>query len=185
MHSRRQVLAAGCLALVGGSGCSRVRNAVSTDSDDGTTETDGTTASGETPSSDEPTADDGTATTDASAFRIVVADGDREIELVTGADVASVDEVEPARTGDGYRLPVTLTDEGTADFADGLERAGAFENRDDHPLRTYFEGEMLYEATLAPGLADKLESGEWSGEFLLHVSEQKTARELKQALEGN
>ncbi len=199
MPSRRRLLAAGCLALAGGSGCAQVRRAVSAgDGGSETTADDETTAEEETTGG--ATTDDG-ATTDAETetktsaaspeeFRIAVTDGesgedgDDEAELVTGADVASVGEVEQARGG-GYQLAIELTDEGTAAFADGLESVGAFENPTAHTIRTYFEGEMLTEATLGPGLADEIESSEWSGEFLFQVSERDAAEEVKAALDGS
>lgn len=179
MVSRRQVLAGGCLALTGSGGCSQIRDAVTDDATDGgETSDDDTTDVAETN-------DDTTETTaDADEFRITVTDADREIELVTGADVASVGEVAESRTGDGYRLPITLTDAGTDAFASGLEQAGAFTDPQSHRIRTYFEGERLYEAKLGPGLADAIESGEWGGEFLLTTTDREKARELKEALEA-
>lgn len=168
MVSRREVLAAGCLVLAGGTGCTEIRETIAADT---------TTEGAETGDETTGTADD------TSEFRIAVTDDDGEVELVTGADVASVGEVEQARNSDGYRIPVTLTDEGTESFADGLERVGAFEDPKDHKIRSYFEGELLYEATLGPGLADAIESGEWSGEFLFHVSDRETAEKVKDALE--
>ncbi|MFC7081392.1 hypothetical protein [Halorussus caseinilyticus] len=166
MPSRRQVLAAGCLAPAGGSGCSQVRESLAAGG------TGGETTSG------------GTDTDDASEFRITVTDGDREVELLTGADVATVGEVEPARTADAYRLPITLTDDGADSFADGLREAGALEDPDPHRLRTYFEGELLSEAKLGPGLAETIQSGEWEARFLFHVTDRETAQEVREALES-
>jgi hypothetical protein len=176
MVSRRQVLAAGCLALAGTAGCTEIREAITADSTTKGTETTEATQPG----------DETTVTTDDdSEFRIAVTDDDsEEVELVTGEDVASVGEVEQARSGDGYRIPVTLTDEGTAAFADGLESVGAFEDPESHRIRTYFESERLYEAKLGPGLADAIESGEWDGSFLLHVTDRETAEDVKDALEN-
>jgi hypothetical protein len=188
MPSRRQVLASGCLALAGGgAGCNRIRDAVETgESDDGTTDGAPTATDGASTTTDgAPTATDGTATTttgEASAFRVAVTDGDREVELFTGAAVTSVGEVESARTG-GYRLPMALTDAGTEAFTDGLDRVGALDDPQSHQIRTYFEGELLYEATLGPGLADAIESGEFDGRFVFSVSDRETAEEVKAALE--
>ncbi|WP_256468557.1 hypothetical protein [Halorussus gelatinilyticus] len=44
---------------------------------------------------------------------------------------------------------------------------------------------MLYEATIAPGLADAMASGGWSGEFLFNTTKRSTAEEVKKALDGN
>jgi len=51
--------------------------------------------------------------------------------------------------------------------------------------KPYFEGELLTEATLGPGLASEIESGEWSGEFLFRVSKREAAEEVKKALDGS
>lgn len=205
MPSRRQVLAAGCLALAGSAGClggstggvggttetigSETETATSSETDatstaDETTSATETTTTAETNTTDtttDETSTDSATTTDESALRIVVTDGDEEIRLVTGADVSSVGEVGQARIG-GYTVPMTLTDDGKTAFSDGLERAGAFENREDHTILTYFEGDLLYEAGLAPSLAHEIESGEWSGEFLFQASERKTAESVQKAL---
>ncbi|NHN57556.1 MULTISPECIES: hypothetical protein [Halorussus] len=175
MPSRRHVLAAGGLALAGGAGCAQVRDAVAAADEDGTTTDETTTGDGAAAAT---TASDGDA-----GFRIAVTDGDGgEVELVTGADVATVGDVERARTADGYRLAMTLTDDGTAAFADGLERVGALDDPDSHRIRTYFEGELLYEARLGHDLADAMATGDWDGEFLFHVTERQTAEKVRAAL---
>lgn len=176
MVSRRQVLAGVCLALTGATGCTEIREAVTADTTERTEATDSTE---ETVANDETTK----KTNEGAEFRVTVTGETGEVELITGADVASVGEVEEARNSDGYWIPVTLTDEGTEALADGLEQVGAFEDPENHEIRSYFEGELLYEATLGPGLADAIESGEWNGEFLFTVSDRETAEEVKDALE--
>lgn len=139
----------------------------------GRTETNGDTSTHTTPA---------TATTDGSVT-ITVADGSEERTLVTGEDIATVGDVAQARQS-GYRVPVTLTDEGTSDFATGLERIGAFDDPSAHEIRTYLDGERLTTATLAPNLAAEIESGEWDGSFIVHVSERAEAERLHDALAG-
>ena len=51
--------------------------------------------------------------------------------------------------------------------------------------KPYFEGELLTEATLGPGLASEIQSGEWSGEFLFRVSERAAVEEVRGALAGS
>lgn len=184
MPSRRQVLAAGGLALVGGAGCTQVRDAVAAGDGDGTTASETTT---DDVTASETATGDAAATTTASdedtGFRIAVTDGDGgENDLVTGADVATVGEVERARTADAYRLAMTLTDGGTAAFADGLERVGALDDPDSHRIRTYFRGELLYEARLGHDLANAMQTGDWDGEFLFHVTDRETAVKVRAAL---
>lgn len=159
MPSRRQYLAASSLALVGGVGC------LGAASGGETTETV-TEASG--------------ADTDGR-IRITVSDGDGELDLATGDDVASVGDAEKSRRG-GYRVPVTLTDEGTETFADGLERAGAFDDPASHEIRTYLDGERVNAATLGNDLAAEMESGEWDGRFVVHVADRAAAERLGDAL---
>lgn len=182
--SRRRVLAAGCLALSGGAGCSRVRDAVAGDDtgDDTTGASDGSATTEEAPTGTDDGAA-GTTTTDASEFRIAVTDDSGgEVELVTGADVKSVGEVRESRQGDGYHVPMTLTDEGAEEFAAGLESVGALDDPDGHEIRTYFDGELIYSARLGERLAAEIEGG-WSGEFLFRTSDRETARRVRDALE--
>lgn len=189
MPSRRRVLAVGGLALAGGAGCvgdSATSGVGSADDATNTTTAGGTTATDETTTTDDrQTTETGeTTASDASGLRITVADGGEEVELVTGDDVATVGEVESSARLDGYQLPLTLTDEGTEAFLDGLERVGAFEDPERHRIRTYFGGELLYEARLGLELADAMESGEWDGSLLFSVSDREKAEEVKAALEG-
>lgn len=176
MPSRRQVLAAGCLAVAGGAGCSQIRDAVETERGDGT-ETGGTDDATQTGNATEET-----TVAEADDLRITVTDGDDEVELATGRDVATVGDVQASRQGDGYWVPVTLTAEGTDAFADRLEQVGAFDDPDAHQIRTYFEGEMLYEATLGHDLIDAMETGKWDGSFLLTVTDRETAEQVRDAL---
>ncbi|MFC4550654.1 MULTISPECIES: hypothetical protein [Halorussus] len=177
MPSRRRVLAVGCLALTGGAGCVRMRSAVAAENaNDGTDETTDETTTETTGA---------TATTSATGeFRIVITDGDGgEVELATGADVATVGDVRQSRQGD-YHVPMTLTDEGTAKFRSGLESVGALENRDDHEIRTYFDGNLVHSAHLGPSLAAAIREGDWNGEFVLATADRETARRVRVALEG-
>ena len=170
MPSRRRLLTAGALALVGGAGC------LSDVSDTGST--DGSTtdpATGGEATDPDPTAGG------ESRVRITVTGDGEERELVTGTDVATVGGVESARQG-GYRVAVALTDAGTEAFAAGLERVGAFEDPSAHELRTYLDGERVTAATLAPGLAAEIESDEWDGRFLVVVDDREEAERLRAAL---
>lgn len=171
MASRRRVLAVGGLVLAGTAGCVGESATSGADRTHEATDTSATTGAGET------------TATDGDRLRITVTDGDEEVELVTAADVATVGERQSPERLDGYQLPVTLTDEGTEAFTDGLDHVGAFEDPERHEIRTYFGGELLYEAKLGPELADAMESGEWDGSFLLTVTDRETAAELKDALE--
>jgi hypothetical protein len=184
MPSRRRLLAAGALALVGGAGClGDVSGTGSTDGSTADTATDGGESTGpDATADDESTGADATATGERRVRITVTADGE-ERQLVTGADVATVGDVESARQG-GYRVAVTLTDAGTEAFAAGLERVGAFDDPSAHELRTYLDGERLTAATLAPGLAAEIESGEWDGRFLVLVDDRAEAERVRAALAG-
>lgn len=183
MPSRRRVLAAGCLALTGGAGCTRMRSAVAAENaNDETDAADGTSADTTDGASDETTGATSTTSAATGKFRIAVADGDGgEVELATGADVATVGEVRESHQS-GYYVPITLTDEGSAAFEAGLESVGALEAPDGHEIRTYFDGELLYSAHLGPDLAAAIEDGKWEGSFILQTSDRETAERLRDAL---
>lgn len=163
MTSRREFLAAGTVAIGACAGClddPRVAEIV----DRSTTVRD-------------------TETDSANRIRIAVSDGDGERDLVTGDDVASVGEAEKSRHG-GYRVPVTLTDDGTESFTGGLERVGAFDDPTAHEIRIYVDGERVNTATLGRDLADRMENGEWDGRFVVHVADREAAERLREALDG-
>ena len=169
MPSRRRILAASTLVLVGGAGC-----------------IDGATLGGDT--GDDTSTDNTEATnTDVSnddAVLFTVSDGDEEVELATGDDVATVGELRKSRTADGYQVPITLTDEGATAFADGLESVGAFDDPPAHEIRTYLDGEVVYTASLGPDLAAAVEEGRWTdGRFLLMADDRKTAEKMRDSLD--
>jgi len=174
--ARRQLLAASSLAFAGCAGCldyASVREAVDAGTD---------------PTDSEPTTGGDTeevATTEApnDRLRIAVSDGDGERDLVTGDDVASVGDVERSRQG-GYQVRVTLTDDGTAAFRDGLERAGAFDDPASREIRTYLDGDRVQTARLGNDLAAAMERGEWDGRLLVGLSDREAAERLKDALES-
>lgn len=172
MPSRRTFLAASALALVGGAGCtgdSTVIGATDADGDDADTTDD--------------TDENDTETSEAGGdVLFTVSDGDDEVELATYGDVATVGEVERSRRTGGHQLRVTLTDEGAAAFADGLDAIGAFEDPQAHEIRTYLDGEVIYAATLGPGLAAAIEDGDWDGEMLMQFDDRETAEEMRAAL---
>jgi hypothetical protein len=179
--SRRRVLAASSLALAGCAGCldyASVREAVDAGTDPTDSETTTDDGGTEADAASEPTTDSA-----GDRLRIAVSDGDRERDLVTGADVASVGEVEQSRQG-GYQVRMTLTDDGTAAFADGLDDVGAFDDPSSHEIRTYIDGERVQTATLGPDLAAVIENDEWDGRLLVRTSDRDAAERLTDALEG-
>jgi hypothetical protein len=181
MPSRRRLLAAGALAAAGTAGC--LGDVSGTGATDGSTTATGrgeTTDADTTVTDDEPTGSDATATGESRVRITVAADGE-ERELVTGADVATVGDVESARQG-GYQVAVALTDAGTEAFAAGLERVGAFDDPSAHELRIYLDGERVTAATLVPRLTAEIASGEWDGRFLVLVDEREEAERLRTAL---
>ena len=176
MPSRRRLLAASALALVGGAGCTGDSTVIgATDSDAAATDS-GTVE------------DDGTESADTSEgggnVLFTVSDGDEEVELTTYGDVATVGDIERSRHTGGYQLRVTLTDEGAAAFADALDAIGAFEDPKVHEIRTYLDGDVIYTATLGPDLAAAIEDGDWGGEMLMQFDDRKTGGEMQAALGG-
>lgn len=169
MPSRRRFLAAGTVALAGLAGCT---DSVALG-----------TKPGENASNDTTGDADGEEASDTAEVLFTVSDGDEAVELATRDDVASVGEVEQSRTGDGYRLPVTLTDEGADAFADGLEAAGALDDPEAHEIRAHLDGEVIYSAGIGPNLAAAIADGKWDADpILLQVEDRETAGELRDFL---
>lgn len=166
MVSRSRILAASSLAVVGGSGC------LGTDSGGGTT----------APGSPTP------ETGGASPPTPTVAFGSRSPPATRNGDSwlgrtwrRSARSSAPGRPGIGP--PVQLTDDGTEASVSGLERIGAFDDPSAHEIRTYLDGEHVTPATLGRGLAARMDTGEWDGRFLVHVSDRDEAERLQNALD--
>jgi hypothetical protein len=168
MVSRRQLLCS--LPLVAVAGC---------------TERAGV---GSGPGTPTPTATDSPTPTDTpeptlapDTVLLTVTDGESEVDLLTVGGVAEVGAVGEARTS-AYYVPITLTGSARSSFAETLGEVGAYENPEAHDIRTYVDGEVVFTATLSPGLAEAIESGEWEGTFRLTTDEESTARTLHDAL---
>lgn len=170
MPSRRQLL--GTLPALALAGC------VGRDgSGSPTPDTDGT---------DSPTST-GTATPTAAptlapdTVLLTVTDGDAEVDLLSVGGIAETGPVDESRGG-AYVVPVELTAEGETGFEETLAEVGALENPEAHQIRTYLDGEVVFTASIAPGLADAVESGDWGGEFRLALEAEADARRLRRRL---
>lgn len=194
MLSRRAVLGlVGTVAALS-AGCSAADpNA----SDDGTTDggtagdrtdastrrpTDNGTPTGDRTGTDAEATDDGGTAPDADATFEMRLDGpETDRTLFTGADIAAVGEVR--RRNDGsYGVPVTLTDETTAEVTATLNRVGATENPDEYEFVRRRDGEEVERFRLAPNLAQTIAEGEWDGRFVLMFANEETAAAFRQSL---
>lgn len=170
MPSRRELL--GTLPVVALAGCvGRDESGAPTPEPDGT---DTPTSTGS------PT---GTAgpTLAPDTVLLTVTDGDSEVDLLTVGDIDETGAVDESSSG-AYVVPVELTPEGETGFEETLADVGALENPEAHEILTYLDGEVVFTASIAPGLADAVESGDWGGEFRLAVEAEATARRLRQRL---
>jgi len=100
--------------------------------------------------------------------------------LFDGRDVASVGSVRD-RTGSAG-LPVTLTDEATADVAERFRAAGVPGDPDGFEVVQVHDGEAVGRFGIAPGLVEATADGEWEGRLLLTVARRERAVELRQTL---
>jgi hypothetical protein len=112
---------------------------------------------------------------------LTVTDGDREIDLLTVGGIVEVGAVQESRGG-SHVVPVELTESARESFRDTLARVGALESPEAHKIRTYLDGEVLFTASISPGFADALQSGDWDGTFRLAVDEAANARQLRRRL---
>jgi hypothetical protein len=168
MVSRRRLL--GVIATVACAGCAS-RDGGGTSSPTATDgEGDGVSPTGTAPPTLAP-----------DTTLLTVTDGEREVDLLTVGGVAETGAVAESRGG-AYVVPVELTDDARDSFRDTLASVGALESPEAHEIRTYLDGEVLFTASIAPGFADAVESGEWDGRFRLAVEEAATARRLRRRL---
>ena len=100
--------------------------------------------------------------------------------LFDGSDVDSVGSVR--NRGDSFGLPVTLTDDATADVAERFRVAGVPETPDGFEVVQFHDGEAVGRFGIAPGLAAAIADGEWDGELLLTFARREQATELREAL---
>ncbi|WP_435363770.1 hypothetical protein [Haloarchaeobius sp. DYHT-AS-18] len=121
-------------------------------------------------------------------------DGYQNETLVTKTDVAAVGTVE--EQNGMYRIPVTLTEEAGASFASALVERGFTgegvsncrweRNRDDagYCLLTVVDGDVTFAASLAPGLASAMESGNFEEDprFVLAAQSKEKAERIAEQL---
>lgn len=154
MISRRRVIIAGSLLLPGMAGCSEIFP-------------------------ENGSGDDGEAEVLMTVFN-----GSEEEVLLTYGDTTSVGEVKRDDRAEAYHIMVELSKAGVERFENGLEAIGAIENPEEHHLRTYYDGEIVYTATLNQSLADAVEGGDFEGgNFILLVNEKSTAVAMKKELD--
>lgn len=154
MISRRQVIFAGSLVFPGMAGCSGVLPEIGS-SDDG----------------------------EANILMAVSNEG-TEVVLLTYSHTTSVGEVTRTDRTGAYHIVVELSEAGVERFENGLEAIGAFQNPEEHTLRIYYDGEIVYRAILSQGLADAVRGGDFDGENLeLLANNRSTAVAMKKELD--
>lgn len=105
---------------------------------------------------------------------------DRERPLFDAADVAGIG---PLRERAGrYRVPLRLTEEGTARAARTFRTAGVLESPRRFDVAVAVEGETLQRFGIAPDLARAIGSGEWNGELALAAATRSAARDVRAAM---
>ena len=171
MLSRRTVLAASGLALVGLAGCLG-DDADDPEDSDGSDDDDGT----------EDDADEATVTATEPEAPLVTtidredaADDDvdaEEILLATYGDVADLGDVEYEEDPNWYYVSVVFTDEATETFVDELEAIDALEDPTQQELTIHGDDEILGSYALGPDLAETMADGEWSGTFQIIADEE-------------
>jgi hypothetical protein len=176
MPSRRQLLSALASGVTAGTaGCSTGTRPTGA-SDDATVSVSPST-------SRSPSTASATATPRPGAgFRLVLIDRatDTTTDLVTGDDVASAGEIRDTRSG--YGVPLSLTDAGTARFAEAFRAADVAAEASEHEIRLVVDGEDRSTFGVAPGLAHDIQSGEWDGELLVQVGDREAAERLRRAV---
>ncbi|MEF8867521.1 MAG: hypothetical protein V5A85_03290 [Haloarculaceae archaeon] len=100
--------------------------------------------------------------------------------LFDGSEVASVGSVRD-RTGSAG-LPVTLTDEASADVAERFRAVGVPGTSDEFEVVQFHDGEAVGRFGIAPGLVEAIADGEWDGRLLLTFGGREQAVDLRETL---
>ena len=97
----------------------------------------------------------------------------RNETVLTREDITQIGAARPARGGQPANVPITLTDEAAEPFTRQVQRAGLTENTDacryrespndsGYCLYTVVDGQVVYGASMSPGLARTIESGDFA-----------------------
>ena len=120
----------------------------------------------------------------AADHLVVTIDGpDGEERFFSGEDVAAVGSIE--RTDEsGYRVPISLSDEGTATATRTFRAVGGGRDPAETSVRYSLGEGSEIDRTLdvSPSLAETIASGEWGGTFVLTAAEESTAETLRATL---
>jgi preprotein translocase subunit SecD len=123
-------------------------------------------------------------------------DGTQRVELVDASGIAEVGSVR-VRSGGAPYVPVTLTDAAARNFSRTLVDNGftdeantsscRYDESPDAPgycIFTVVDGEVVYAASLSPGLADVMRNGEFveDPQFVVTAANESTARSLATTL---
>jgi hypothetical protein len=116
---------------------------------------------------------------DVFQWRVETDNGTRTV--LTAAGVQDVSDYRPSR-GDGYIIPIELTEEATSRVINRLEGAGALaESRGQRkPIQTYFDGEQLSSEIISNDLRDNMKSGEWNGLVAVPVDSEEKAKQVSE-----
>jgi len=128
----------------------------------------------------------------------VPTDGGRNVTLLESSDLATVGPVQEGRAGRSPSVTATLTEAAARNFSDSLQEleftsdgVNACEYQDSpsdpgYCLFTRLDDDVVFAASLAPGLADLIESGGFlqNPTFVFTASNLSQAEELKTALES-
>ena len=101
--------------------------------------------------------------------------------LFDGSDVDSVGAVEESRSG-GYQLPVELTASGTSHVTEVFRTEGVAEDPDAFEVVQRYDGEVVGQFEVAPGLADAIVNDEWDGELRVVMAERERAESIRTEL---
>ena len=117
--------------------------------------------------------------------------GQTNATLAADSDIAAVGEPQQGQAT-GWRVPVTLSENGTQAFSETLVETGFLEDgiqqcRDAdagnrYCLVVYFEGEVVQTAGLGPRLAQTISDGDFNGQFTVGARNETQAQRIFQAL---
>ena len=102
--------------------------------------------------------------------------------LFDGSDIVRVGEVTDGTAGFGP--PVELSDSATMSVSEQFRELNVSEDPTEFEIRMLDEDGLVTQFSVGPGLAERIEAGEWTGEMVLTHADRDSAEETRARLVG-
>ncbi|WP_153552617.1 hypothetical protein [Halomicrobium sp. LC1Hm] len=122
-----------------------------------------------------------------ATFEVQVANEEGTLQtVITGSDVATASNPHNKKWRSHYTVNVELAESGAEKLVTTLEEVDAFNNRQEHPIFVYFDGQNVHSFQLSRELAIQMRSGEFQHNRTIAISleDRHVARDLSDSLQS-